>query len=253
MSLVDRALGVVTRWLPAKTVRSRLTRPVASFTFDDFPKSAWSAGGPILAKHEAHATYYAAGSRCGIFADGSEQYDRSDLAAVAAAGHEIGCHSFGHVPSSTVSSAALDEDRERNAAFLRETLGDVSLASFAYPYGEVVPRTKLLFGRAFGSSRGIRSGLNAGMIDLAQLLVVPLTDIENDPAMLERTLEGARASNAWIVFMTHDVVEKHEVYGCRPATLDRVLAATRAAGIDILTMKHALARAVVGSEAPAVH
>jgi hypothetical protein len=34
---------------------------VASISFDDFPKSAWSLGGQVLARHEVHGTYYTGG------------------------------------------------------------------------------------------------------------------------------------------------------------------------------------------------
>ena len=78
---------------PARLV---FERPTASFSFDDFPRSAFEAGAPILERYGAKATYYAAGTFCGGRADGLDYYDEAMLRAVAAAGHEVGCHSFSH-------------------------------------------------------------------------------------------------------------------------------------------------------------
>ena len=42
--------------------RPRSTWPggVVSFTFDDFPRSAWSNGGAVLEEYDVRGTYYAA-------------------------------------------------------------------------------------------------------------------------------------------------------------------------------------------------
>jgi peptidoglycan/xylan/chitin deacetylase (PgdA/CDA1 family) len=219
---------------------------VVSFTFDDFPKSAWTAGGVILGKYAVLGTYYVSGSRCGAFIDNTQQYDGEDLLALCAAGHEVGCHSFAHRRASNVSSAELRADIQQNAGFLRQVLGDISLSSFAYPYGDVDPRTKLLYARLFPSSRGIRSGINTGVLDLALLRTIQLCDIERHPELLDTALASARASRGWIVFLTHDVQTKPESYGCTPETLERTIRKVRNADIDILPVKHALALAMFG-------
>ena len=53
MNLLLKANNFLTRQIPVKCIRSKLEAPVASFTFDDFPRSAWTIGGPILAKYGA--------------------------------------------------------------------------------------------------------------------------------------------------------------------------------------------------------
>lgn len=243
MKVIDRVRSVVTRAIPSKLVKSKLHRAVASFTFDDFPKCAWTEGGPVLRAYDARATYYVAGSRCGTVADGTRQFDRDDLVALAEAGHEIGCHSFAHRPVRSVSSRELCADIARNAAFVRDVIGPVALESYAYPHGDVGPRTKLLHGRLFASSRGIRSGVNAGMLDLALLKVVPIHEIAHRPALLDEVIETATARAGWIIFLTHDVQDHPEMYGCTPRTLARTLEAMRTTGIEILPVKEALARA----------
>jgi peptidoglycan/xylan/chitin deacetylase (PgdA/CDA1 family) len=245
MSFAYRLNAFATRRLPMKLARLRHDRPIASFSFDDFPKSAWTVGGPILERHAALATYYAVGGFAGRTVEDVEQYDEADLRAVHAAGHEIGCHTYSHERGPGVSSDELKGDVARNAAYLAGVLGaDYAPETFAYPYGEVSPRTKALFAKAFPLSRGIRAGVNGSLSDLSQLRAVPLEARSWTAADIERWVAAAKASNGWLVFFSHDVAEAPSPYGCTPAMLDHALTCVRDAGFDILTVKDALAKAL---------
>jgi hypothetical protein len=123
-------------------------------------------------------------------------------------------------------------------------LGDYRLTSFAYPYGDVSPRTKLLFANRFPTSRSIRHGVNAGLIDLAQLNAIGLEKRQWNPAAVERAVAEAVRSKAWIIFFTHDIEERPSPYGATPEMLDHALDAVKRARMDILPIKHALARAI---------
>ena len=240
-----RANAFLTRQLPLKQVRAHLTRPVASMTFDDFPRSAWSVGGPILARFGARATYYAAGRYCGAHEDGLDYYDAEDLRAVAAAGHEIGAHSYAHQMAPSLAASALRRDAERNAQALEPTLG-ARMASYAYPYGEVSPRAKVLMGARFASARGIRAGVNAGVIDLAQLRAVPLERRRWVPAEIDAAVAHAVSAPGWVIFFTHDVSDDPTPFGCTPAMLTYALERLAAAGVETIPVRHAMARAVFG-------
>ena len=241
----SRTRATLARATRVKRVRSRLAAPVASFTFDDFPRSALTAGAPLLARHGGRATYYAAGWYCGRTEDGIEYYGLDDLRAAHAAGHEVACHSFDHVRGSQVTSPALDDDLDRNAAFLREALGaGLPVENFAYPFGHVSPRTKKLAGRRFASSRGIQPGVNAGVLELAELKAVPLERRAWRADAVERLVEQARANRGWIIFFSHDVSDDPSPFGATPAMLEHAIETVRAAGLDILTVRDALARAV---------
>src|SRR3569833_3816921 len=108
MSFAYRLSAFAARQVTVKPARLQFERPVASFSFDDFPMSAWETGGPILARHGVRATYYAAGAFCGRRVDGIDYYDEETLREIQAAGHEIGCHTFSHEPSPQVSSELLE-------------------------------------------------------------------------------------------------------------------------------------------------
>ena len=245
MGLMHRANNFVTRHLPVKLVRCQLERPVASLTFDDFPRSAWTVGGPILARHGARATYYAAGRFCGIAEDGLDYYDAADLQALAAAGHEVGAHSYAHQMAPTLCAQALAADAERNAAALAPVL-DQRMCSYAYPYGEVSPRAKAEMGARFATARGIRPGVNAGLIDLAQLRAVPLEHRRWVPAEIDAAVEQAVAGPGWVIFFTHDVSEAPSPFGCTPAMLEYTLERLSAAHIETIPVRQAMARAVFG-------
>ena len=247
MNLLLKASNVITRKIPVKCIRSKLDAPVASFTFDDFPRSAWTVGGPILARYGARATYYPAGVFCGAVEDGLDYFDRDDLIACAAAGHEIGCHTFSHIHGAATASKAIAADVARNADFLHDVLGDMPPSTFAYPYGEVTPRTKLLMSGMFPVSRGIRPGVNAGVIDLAQLKAYPLEHRSWKAAEVERLVAQAVETNGWLVFFSHDVSDDPSPYGATPEMLEHALAAVKAAGVEAIPVKHALAKVAFGS------
>jgi peptidoglycan/xylan/chitin deacetylase (PgdA/CDA1 family) len=215
---------------------------VASITFDDFPRSAWTSGGAILERFQVRATYYVSGRFCGRWENGLEYFNTEDLRTIYTAGHEVGGHTFSHARVPTVSSRLLMQDAERNAAFVRGVLGDVLISSFAYPYGDVSPRTKLLFSGLFPTCRGTGLGVNSGLLDLGQLKAVPLEFRSWHPEQIERLVTASKAANGWIIFFSHDVSANPTPWGCTPTMLDHALRTLHHAGIEVLPVKHALAR-----------
>jgi peptidoglycan/xylan/chitin deacetylase (PgdA/CDA1 family) len=233
----------VTRNVSLWRKRSRLTAPVVTFSFDDFPKSAWVNGGPLLERHGVRATYYVAGGLAGTTVDGVRQFDREDLAAVATAGHEIGCHTFDHLRVVFADKAAIESTLARNAAFVRDVAG-VEMTTFAYPFGHANLATKYMIAKRFKAARGIWAGANAPAIDMAQVQASPLESRSFDLAAYDALIAQAKASNGWLVFFAHDVDDSPSDYGCTPAQLDAVLKRVVEAGLEVLPFKDAAARAV---------
>jgi peptidoglycan/xylan/chitin deacetylase (PgdA/CDA1 family) len=106
--------------------------------------------------------------------NGTVFYDETDLKELAAAGHEIACHGFGHQPTPTLTTEELKKDAERNTEFLKPFLGGGAPVSYAFPYGRVSPRTKRFMAPRFSNVRGVHPGVNVGTVDLAQLNAVSL-------------------------------------------------------------------------------
>jgi peptidoglycan/xylan/chitin deacetylase (PgdA/CDA1 family) len=246
MEFAQRLSRFAARRLPVRTAPLRGQRAVASVTFDDFPKSAWSAGGPLMARTRARGTYYTAGSFAGRTVDGIAYYDTADLVALRAAGHEIGCHGFGHEPVPTLSTTALKADTNRNAQFLRPFNGGEPPVSYAYPFGDVTLRTKMFYARRFATARGVHPAVNDGALDLAQLSTIGIETYTWNEEKMMRAVAGAKAARGWIVFHTHDVSDSPSPYGCTPAMLESVLKALAEADIEVLPMCEAV-RVAIGA------
>jgi peptidoglycan/xylan/chitin deacetylase (PgdA/CDA1 family) len=232
--------SLLARKLVKRPVRLAGTRPVASITFDDFPKNAWTEGGPVLARHGVRGTYYTAGDFCGRTLADTAFYDAQDLRALAAAGHEIGSHGFCHQPTPLLSDAELVADAGRNAEFLKPFLKGEAPVSYAYPFGRVSPRTKRLYAPRFASLRGVHSGINIGRIDLAQLNVISLEMWQWDQDGIDAAIRRVLQSNGWLIFFTHDVSERPSRFGSTPGMLSWALDRLAAAKIEVLPMREAL-------------
>ena len=247
MEVLRRLNGLIARAIPVKTASLRGGRPVASITFDDFPKSAWTNGGPILARHGVRATFYTAGGFCGRTQDGTEFYGAEDLKALHGQGHEIACHGFAHEPATSMSDAALAADLSRNAEFLKPFLNGAAPASYAFPFGAVSLRTKRDIARRYSCARGVHPGINTGQADLAQLRSVSLERYLWDEDGIAREIAHAKQANGWIVFATHEVAQDASRHGSTPAMLEHVLKKLAESGIEVLPVREALSVALGGT------
>lgn len=236
-------------WAP-EAQPSRAAAPLASFTFDDFPVSARTNGARILKSRGVRGSYYAAGSFEGRHEDGLDYFRRDDLSTLVEDGHEIGCHTFGHIRLPFASDAEISGDLERNRQFVDEALGGYEMVSFAYPFGHVNVARKAMIGRRFKVCRGIFPGVNRGRIDLRQLKAIPLERRSFDHDVAERALDAGASSNGWVTFFSHDVSDHPSPYGCTPDDLARLIDAALVRGFTILPVKEAAALVAGTSAAP---
>jgi peptidoglycan/xylan/chitin deacetylase (PgdA/CDA1 family) len=240
MKLARRLSRLVARTVPVKSARLRGHRPVASVTFDDFPKSAWSNGGPVLARHGARATYYVSGHFCGRTVDGTAFYDMSDLQALHDAGHEVACHGFAHRPAPAMDRATLAADSTRNEELLKPFLASGIPVSYAFPYGDISLRTKRFFARRYANARGVHPGINMGVADLADLRAISIECRSWDTARITRAIATAKANCGWIIFYTHGIGDAPSEYDSTPAMLENILRQLAAASIEVLPMRDAM-------------
>ncbi len=241
MSVLEKFNRQITARLPVKMVQNKSQKPIASITFDDFPHSAWRIGGKILAKYNAKATYYAVGEFCGKTIDGLAQFEENDLHEIVADGHEIASHTFDHNRVYIHSNDEIARLESENQTFFEKVLSDYSLSNFAYPYGEISPRTKMAYSELFASSRGIKDGINGKWFDLAQLKAIGIEKRHYDKARIDDFIAQAIDQNAWIIFFTHDIDENPSPYGATPQMLENTLASLKDKNIPIMTIKAALA------------
>ena len=193
--------------------------PFVSFAFDDFPRTAYTAGGSILKSLGFRGTYYVAMGLMGTSNELGEQFRMEDLRSLAAEGHEVGSHTFSHGSSRAASAAAFLEDVKKGDGAIHEMAKLTPSGNFAYPYGEVALAAKRAVGGAMTSCRSIYGGVNGPFADLNLLSANSLYGgVDRLPAVRELVLENERRKG-WLIFYTHDVRFNPSRYGCTPELL----------------------------------
>jgi peptidoglycan/xylan/chitin deacetylase (PgdA/CDA1 family) len=197
---------------------------VVSFTFDDFPRSAWLEGGRILEGHGARGTYYAASGLLGSVGPHGRVATSADIRELLQRGHELGCHTRTHLNCAEASREVLLSEVGSNAAELRTALQGRALDSFAFPFGAASPRARRVLRRRFSTLRGIQPGINLGPLDLDALRANRIYDRVFDGDRLAALIEENRSVGGWLIFYTHDICDAPSDHGCTPAQLRDVVA-----------------------------
>jgi peptidoglycan/xylan/chitin deacetylase (PgdA/CDA1 family) len=230
-----------------RTVRMVNEKPIVSFTFDDFPKSAVRVGAKILERRGATGTFYLSRLFCGAVLEGIDYYDLSDLSNLLHAGHEIGCHTASHLHVPQIQGSRLIDDIDSNAQFVREHLGDFRLTTFAYPFGDIDLRTKLLLQGRFAACRSSFPGVNTGSADLGALRATRLYSSTMTLDQVRARIVEAAKPSSWLVSYTHDVSDAPGPFGCTPALLEMAVDAALSAGCLVLPVRNALGAVRFGS------
>jgi peptidoglycan/xylan/chitin deacetylase (PgdA/CDA1 family) len=214
--------------------------PLISFTFDDFPRSAWLAGGAILNHYGLSGTYYASLGLIGTDSPSGLIFERDDLGPLLEQGHELGCHTFSHCHSWQTETKAFEDSIRRNRSALNELVPGHRFQSFSYPISEPRPMTKRTIAKYFMSCRAGGQTLNTGTVDLNQLSAFFLEKSRDDIQVVKDLIDVNRDSPAWIIFATHDIVDRPGPYGCTPEFFEKVVQCAVASGARILPVVKAL-------------
>lgn len=205
-----------------------------SFTFDDFPRSAYSIAGPILKSYGVLATYYAAMGLVGTANHLGEHFRLEDLVALQAEGHELGNHTFSHISARSVSIGTFVSDVMNGASALAKQSGVRPTQNFAYPFGDVTIRTKRAVGSIVRSARGIIPGLNGPEVDLNLLRANGLYGNIECLGTLKKLIVENEQRHSWLIFYTHDVRTRPSQYGCTPQLFESVLSFVLERGARVL-------------------
>jgi peptidoglycan/xylan/chitin deacetylase (PgdA/CDA1 family) len=218
--------------------------PIVSFTFDDFPRSAYLVGGSILEQFGARGTYYVAGGLMNTSNELGELCVAEDLRSLVEKGHELGTQTFRHSSCRLVSLAAFRNDVQAGMKAAEQIKGHNS-TNFAYPYGHVTLRSKRSLGPDLTSSRSNIAGFNGPHVDLNLLRANKLYgDLDQSQYVEDLILQNMKQAS-WLIFYTHDVCPSPSQYGCTPALLEFAVSLAARSGGRILTVQRALE---VGSE-----
>jgi peptidoglycan/xylan/chitin deacetylase (PgdA/CDA1 family) len=239
-SLKGKLRRRIVRLQARRPARVALERPMVSFSFDDVPISAVETAGAMLEAKGAHGTYFI----CAGLADQDSRMGRyagrEALLAAQARGHEIACHTYGHLDCGAADAAAIEGDIARNDAALTGW-GAPPTTTFAYPYGDVSHAAKQVAGARFALARALHHGLIETGADLNQAPAVGVEGPDGEATAL-RWLDRAKARNAWLILYTHDVREAPSPVGCTPQVLQRIIDAAVEAGFDFVTVAEGASR-----------
>ncbi|MEO6013979.1 MAG: polysaccharide deacetylase family protein [Devosia sp.] len=252
--LADRLIGgasrVAARRIPFRPHFINLDAPLVSFSFDDFPLSAAENAAPILEAAGARGTYYFAGGLAGKLENGREIASKEVAADLAARGHDIGGHTHSHYNVQVTPRETMLADVSRNIADIR-TIVDRPPASFAYPYGVVSLPSKLALANRFRGLRGIETGINARLADLAHLRAQELYDASSTIEEIATLLDDVARQRGWLIFYTHDVEPNPTSIGCSTEYFRAVVQLVASRGIEIVTVANGLERIGVAATADA--
>ena len=210
--------------------------PVVTFTFDDFPRSAMTAGAQILERSGVRATYYVAMGLMGTSNRLGEQFRLADLRALSERGHEIAIHGFRHLSAQRTPLEEFIDDVADCERAIRECIPEGVSNNFAYPYGEATLATKRHLGSRMQSSRGTIGGLNGPEVDLNLLRANALYGDIDQAETAQRLIIENQARKSWLVFYTHDVADRPSPYGCTPAMFQSAVSFAVEQGARVMTV-----------------
>lgn len=215
-------------------------QPMISFTFDDFPRSAWLSGGAILERFGLRGTYYASLGLMGQTAPTGAMCLPEDVSALAGRGHELGSHTFDHRHSWDTKTPVFARSILENQAALASLLPGAFFRTFSYPISPPRPLTKHFVGSRFAGARGGGQTFNAGQADLNYLSAYFLEKTRHDREAVKRLIDGNRAARGWLIFATHDVCDTPTPYGCTPGFFEAIVEYAVESGARIVPVAQAL-------------
>jgi peptidoglycan/xylan/chitin deacetylase (PgdA/CDA1 family) len=227
--------------------------PYVTFTFDDFPRSAFFTGGRILARQGVRGTYFISLQRLGAPSDSGPIASREDLRALLRDGHELGCHTFEHLDGCSASVAAFERSIQTNRAAFTEIVPGSYFSVFAYPLDGPVLSIKQAVGKYFVGCREGGQYFNIGVLDL-NLLKGYFLDWRNrgDLSAVRHIIDLNTAARGWLIFATHDVAVNPSRYGCEPTFFAEVVRLAVASGARVVPMMQACEELRIAA-APGTH
>jgi peptidoglycan/xylan/chitin deacetylase (PgdA/CDA1 family) len=249
-----RVAKEATRVLFRRRLAIRIALPLISFTFDDFPRSAFIEAGSILRRYGAQGTYYASLGLMGKQSHLGLMYEAEDLKELVRLGHELGCHTFGHCHSWNTPPDVYERAILENQQALTKVLPGASFQTFAYPHSAPRLAVKRVAGRYFRCCRGggLKAGrylhrhaaggqtFNWGVTDLNYLCAFFMEKSRDNPEAVKSLIDQNARARGWLIFATHDVCADPSPFGCTPDLFEQVVQWSLESGARILPVVKAL-------------
>ena len=224
---IERARSRFQRTVSAKLSQRpfdiRLDAPFVSFSFDDFPRSAFHEGGDILSHYGLYGTYYTSMGLMGTKAPTGEIFTLDDLKLLHANGHELGCHTFAHCDSWETDPASFQQSIVKNRQELEAVLPGVRFNSLSYPISNPRPNTKKRAAKHYSCCRGGGQAINSGRADMNLLRAFFIEKKRNDVDFIKRLIDLNEKIKGWLIFATHDISRSPTQYGCTPSLFKKIV------------------------------
>jgi len=203
-------------------IELKLDKPIVSFTFDDFPKTAFTNGAKILEKYNVKGTYYISFGLINSLYEIGETCSAEDVKELIDKGHDIGCHTYSHVCLKNffalrqphLGLKKYREDIVKNKKAYQKITSNRNLNHFAYPHGVISIKAKIVSGEYFKTCRSTIEGINSGILDLNSLkannLYSASKPIEEIISLINKNIH----QRGWLIFYTHDVSIDPSPWGC---------------------------------------
>ena len=222
-------------------LRIELGAPLISFTFDDFPETALSAGGEILRSFGVVGTYYVSLGLLNADSPSGLICSERDVIKAWEEGHEIGSHTFSHCHSWDTANDVYESNIKKNSAALQKLVPGAIFKTFSYPISLPRPALKQICRRYFVACRGGGQKVNSGSTDLNQLSAYFLEKTRDDFSAIERIVDENAMKRGWLIFATHDVSATPSPYGCTPDFFRKAVKYSLNSGARILPVVEAIA------------
>lgn len=194
----------------------RNRRPLVSFTFDDFPRSALHTGGAILEHYGTRGTYYCSLGLMGQTAPSGEMFNSEDLWQVLERGHDLGCHTYHHCHACDTPADKFEESVLENRKALQNLVPDAEFTTLSYPISFPRPATKARCAKYFSGCRAGGQTFNAGRMDLNAMRAFFLEQSRDHLEAIKALINENNNAGGWLIFATHDVCDHPTRFGCLP-------------------------------------
>jgi peptidoglycan/xylan/chitin deacetylase (PgdA/CDA1 family) len=217
----------------------RNTRPIISFSFDDFPRSAFIAGAKILGTVNAKGTYYVSLGLCGRVEPTGEMFVEETLERLIADEHELGCHTFEHCHSWETSPQVFERSVKLNSEALVKRFPGAHFSTLSYPISCPRPGTKRRLVKHFQCCRGGGQTYNRVRVSRTHVRGFFLEQSRDNIDAVKRVIDENCAQNGWLVFATHDIESSPTRFGCTPEFFRTVVTYAASSGAIILPVREA--------------
>lgn len=215
-------------------------RPLVSFTFDDFPRSALLVGGAVLSRFGLAGTYYASFGLAGKETASGQMFVVDDLETLLEQGHELGCHTYSHLDSWETETDDFEESIIKNSMSLKEVFPGAEFQTFAYPISLPRPLLKARITPHFRACRGGGQRFNVGRTDLNQLSAYFLEKSRDNFQAIKHIVDRNARAGGWLIFATHDVTDSPTPFGCTPEFFENVVQYVISSGAQVVPVIEAM-------------